>query len=97
MNKYTIRKMRESEAQIALDWAAKEGWNPGLNDAQIFYNTDPEGFFIGEYEGEIVAVGSALCYDDNYAFCGLYIVAPEHRGKGFSLAQLSPLRVITPC
>ena len=35
--------------------------------------------------GEIIATGSAVIYDDAYAFCGLYIVAPEHRGKGFGL------------
>jgi GNAT superfamily N-acetyltransferase len=33
-----------------------------------------------------VATGSAVAYDDSYAFCGLYIVAREERGKGYGAA-----------
>ncbi len=32
---------------FAIQLAAKEGWNPGLHDAECFYRTDPDGFFIG--------------------------------------------------
>jgi GNAT superfamily N-acetyltransferase len=77
--------MHPDEVAIAVDWARQEGWNPGLNDAELFYQADPTGFFAGEIDGELVAVGSAVVYDDNFAFCGLYIVAPEHRGKGYGL------------
>ncbi|MCP4325473.1 MAG: GNAT family N-acetyltransferase [Psychromonas sp.] len=81
-----LRKMKQSELTIAIQWAANEGWCPGLDDAELFYQADPNGFFVGEVNGEIVAVGSAVVYDADYAFCGLYIVAPEHRGKGYGLA-----------
>jgi len=82
----TIRTMKQKELNIAIDWAKSEGWNPGIHDAEVFYKADPQGFFVGEVNNEIVAVGSAVNYDDNFAFCGLYIVAPEHRGKGYGLA-----------
>ena len=78
--------MKASELSIAIDWAEKEGWGPGLHDASLFYLADPNGFFVAEVDDEIVAVGSAVNYDNNYAFCGLYIVAPAHRGKGYGLA-----------
>ena len=81
----TIRTMRPNEVAIALDWAKQEGWNPGINDAELFYQADAHGFFAGEVDGELVAVGSAVTYSDDFAFCGLYIVAPEHRGKGYGL------------
>jgi len=84
-SKLNIRTMRQDEVAIALKWAKKEGWNPGTNDAELFHQADPNGFFAGEVEGELVAVGSAVVYDDSFAFCGLYIVAPEHRGKGYGL------------
>ncbi|WP_076408015.1 GNAT family N-acetyltransferase [Shewanella sp. UCD-KL12] len=84
--KLVIRNMTADELVLAVSWAEKEGWNPGLNDAALFYQADPSGFFVGELDGEIVAVGSAVSYDSRYAFCGLYIVAPEHRGKGYGLA-----------
>ncbi len=77
--------MQLEELAIAVDWAKKEGWNPGINDAELFYQADPNGFFIAEVDDEIVGVGSAVAYDDKFAFCGLYIVAPEHRNKGYGL------------
>ncbi len=83
--KLTIRTMQADEVAIAIDWARQEGWNPGINDAALFYQADPCGFFAGEVDGELVAVGSAVAYDNNFAFCGLYIVAPQHRGKGYGM------------
>jgi len=83
---FSIRRMRAEEVQIAIDWAAQEGWNPGLHDAQTFYQADPDGFFIGEIDGHAVAVGSAVAYDEDFAFCGLYIVHPEYRGQGYGMA-----------
>lgn len=82
---FTIRQMKESEVQMAIDWAQKEGWNPGINDAHCFYQTDPKGFFIGLLDDEPIAVGSAVIYDESYAFCGLYIVKPEFRNQGYGL------------
>ena len=83
---YKIRRMKVDEVQIAIDWANKEGWNPGLHDAQSFYQADPNGFFIGEMDGKIISVGSAVAYDDQFAFCGLYIVHPDYRGQGYGIA-----------
>ncbi len=85
-DKLIIRAMQKDELSIAIQWAENEGWCPGLHDSHLFYQADPNGFFIGEVNGEIVAVGSAVIYDEHYAFCGLYIVAPKHRGKGYGLA-----------
>jgi GNAT superfamily N-acetyltransferase len=85
MENFHIRKMNPSDVQLAVDWAADEGWNPGLHDAELFYSADLDGFFAGEIDGRIVAVGSAVCYDANYAFCGLYIVDPQYRGHGLGL------------
>jgi len=46
--------MNEDELNLALEWAAAEGWNPGLDDAKCFYAADPNGFFLGELAGEPV-------------------------------------------
>ncbi|ETW96681.1 MAG: acetyltransferase [Candidatus Entotheonella factor] len=83
---YQIRRMTPDDVAIATEWARREGWNPGLHDAHTFYQADPNGFFIGEINGEAVAVGCAIIYDEAFAFCGLYIVAPEHRGEGYGFA-----------
>ena len=36
MNDLRTRTMRPDEIAIAADWAAVEGWNPGLADAACF-------------------------------------------------------------
>lgn len=82
---YEIRTMRREELDIATEWAALEGWNPGLHDAEAFYAADPSGFFVGLLDGEPIASISAVAYDTAFAFIGFYIVKPEHRGQGYGL------------
>lgn len=85
MSRYTIRTMTRQEVDIALGWAAKEGWNPGLHDADCYYAADPNGFLIGLIDGEPVATLSAVKYGDSFGFLGLYLVTPAYRGKGYGL------------
>jgi len=35
-----IRPMTSGELSLAIDWAAREGWNPGLDDAACFAEAD---------------------------------------------------------
>jgi ribosomal protein S18 acetylase RimI-like enzyme len=83
---YTVRVMTRAEVDLAVDWAAREGWNPGLDDARIFHATDPQGFFVGVLDGEPIASISIVAYDDSFAFLGFYIVKQEFRGHGYGLA-----------
>lgn len=89
---YVIRKMLPDELNISIEWASKEGWNPGINDARCFYFADPQGFFIGLLDGEPIATGSAVIYNDHYAFCGLYIVKAGFRAQGYGI-QLTDERL----
>jgi ribosomal protein S18 acetylase RimI-like enzyme len=83
---YVTRVMTAAEVALAIDWAAQEGWNPGLHDARTFRAADPEGFFVGELRGEPVASLSVVKYGAGFAFLGLYIVRPACRGRGFGWA-----------
>ncbi len=80
---YTIRPITRNELDIPLEWATKEGWNPGLHDADAFYAVDPKGFFMGFLDNEPIASLSAVSYGPTFGFLGLYIVKQEHRGKGY--------------
>jgi len=77
-----ICPLAADEVGLALDWAAAEGWNPGLADAAAFAAVDPEGFRVAEVEGAPAAVLSVVNYDARFAFLGFYIVRPELRGRG---------------
>jgi GNAT superfamily N-acetyltransferase len=80
-----IRVMRPEEIAIAADWAAAEGWNPGLADAACFATVDPEGFLLGELDGAPAATISCVNYDERFAFLGFYIVRGDLRGRGYGL------------
>jgi Acetyltransferase (GNAT) domain/Acetyltransferase (GNAT) family len=80
-----VRPMRPEEIGLAADWAAAEGWNPGLADAQCFTTVDPAGFLIGELDGRPAATVSCVNYNERFAFLGFYIVRPDLRGRGHGL------------
>ena len=81
----TIRVMNGRDITLAGDWAAAEGWNPGLQDAACFAAVDPDGFHIGELGGTAASTISVVNYDDRFAFLGFYIVRPDLRGRGHGL------------
>jgi GNAT superfamily N-acetyltransferase len=81
-----IATMRRDEVELAIGLAAAEGWNPGVHDATTFFAADPEGFLVGRLDGAPVGCISAVSYGGTFGFIGLYIVVPEHRGRGYGLA-----------
>lgn len=82
---YRIRSMAREEFAIALDWAAAEGWNPGLHDAPCFHAADPQGFLLGLLDDEPVATISVVRSGADFGFLGFYIVKPGFRGRGLGL------------
>jgi GNAT superfamily N-acetyltransferase len=79
---FEIREMSRADLEVALGWARDEGWNPGLDDAAPFYAQDPSGFLMG-FAGTVrIGCISVVKYGADFAFLGLYIVHPAHRGKG---------------
>ena len=57
-NPLVIRNMRRSEVDALVGWAAREGWNPGLHDAERFWATDPDAFIAADLEGELIGGGA---------------------------------------
>jgi ribosomal protein S18 acetylase RimI-like enzyme len=82
---FSVRGMRRDEVEFLRAWATAEEWNPGLHDGPCFFDTDPEGFFLGELDGQPVSCISGVAYDDSFGFLGQYIVKPEFRGRGYGV------------
>lgn len=77
-----IRPATQKEFETAVHWATKEGWNPGLDDLDAFYSTDPNGFLMSFENEEPIASISVVRYGSDYGFLGFYIVRPDKRGTG---------------
>ncbi|MFY0615156.1 MAG: GNAT family N-acetyltransferase [Hyphomicrobiaceae bacterium] len=83
MAELQIKTATPADFSVAIDWAAAEGWNPGLDDLGPFHAADPEGFLMAYLDDEPVASVSVVRYGDSYGFLGFYIVKPESRGQGY--------------
>lgn len=80
---WAIRTMTTDDLVRTPDWAATEGWNPGLADASCFRAADPDGFLVGTLDGVPVASISVVRYGEGFGFLGFYIVVPAMRGQGW--------------
>ena len=77
-----IRPMAREEMDLAVRWAAEEGWNPGVHDAEAFYDSDPTGFFVAEKDGAVAGTVSLVSYAGDLSFAGFLVVRPDLRGQG---------------
>ncbi len=75
-----------ADLDLVVDWAAQEGWNPGLHDADCFFAADPSGFLVGRIDEEPVGCISVVTYPGDFAFLGFYIVTPPLRGLGHGMS-----------
>ncbi len=81
-----IRPLTPAEVDLAVEWAAREGWNPGLSDASAFLAQDPAGFMGLFRDGDLAACISVVTYGPSFGFLGFYICRPDLRGQGLGWA-----------
>jgi hypothetical protein len=80
-----VRTMSRAELDLAVDWAAVEGWNPGLRDATAFHAADPGGFLVALHDDTPVACISVVRYSSDFGFLGFFIAHPSARGQGYGI------------
>ena len=81
--KIRVIKTEKEFESIITNAMVKEGWGPGLQDAECFMACDPTAAFVGELNGKPIGCATMAKYDDRFAFGGSYIVSKKYRGKGY--------------
>jgi len=74
--------MIRSEVDLLLEWAAEEGWKPGLEDADAFWAADNDAYIAAEIDNEIIGGGATVRYSGELGFMGLFIIRPDFRNQG---------------
>lgn len=77
-----FQKLDLEGVKTLVSWAEEEGWNPGPYDAEIYFTTDPDGFYGYFDNGTLIGGGSIVSYNKEFGFMGFFIVKPEYRSQG---------------
>jgi hypothetical protein len=64
------------------DWAAQEGWNPGLSDIDVAWAFDPGAFIAIRDNGELAGGGVIIAYGRDAGSMGLFIMRADLRRQG---------------
>lgn len=82
----SIGPMRAGEVPLLGQWAAGEGWNPGVSDLAIVHAIDPDAFLALRHGEEMIGGGVIYRAAPMLGFMGLFIVRPDRRGQGLGTA-----------
>ncbi|KGG15194.1 MULTISPECIES: GNAT family N-acetyltransferase [unclassified Prochlorococcus] len=82
---FYIRPLEEIDINTVTYWARNEGFAPGLEDVNIYKNTDTQGLWIGALDSQPIGCIAGVKYNSNYGFLGLFIVDQPYRGRGYGL------------
>ncbi len=77
-----LKLLDKAGLNTLIAWAKAEGWNPGVQESDVFWATDPQGFYGFFHQDELIAGGAVVSYDKAFGFMGLFIVHPTYRGQG---------------
>lgn len=90
VNAFSGRLRTMTPADIPAGMRLKEiaGWNQTLEDWQRFLESDPEGCFVAEWNGQVAGTVATIVYEHRFAWIGMVLVDPQVRGKGIGTALL---------
>src|SRR5713226_2659997 len=79
-----IRQMHTSDIPSAMRIKEAAGWNQTPEDWVNVLALEPQGCWVEEQGGEVVASTTAICYGQELAWIGMVLVRPDHRGRGLA-------------
>jgi len=82
---FSIRPLEAGDIAQVTEWARAEGFCPGEGDVAIYRQTDRQGLWVGWLEDAPIGCIAGVRYSQSYGFVGLFLVKPEHRGRGYGV------------
>jgi GNAT superfamily N-acetyltransferase len=79
----TVAPMVNEEPAQLEEWAAEEGWNPGLHDVEIIRRIEPDAFLALKVDDVMIGGAVATLNQGHFGFTGLFVVQPHLRGQGY--------------
>ena len=82
MTTVEIKAFTSSDLDFVTGLARDEEFAPGIGEIEIYAQTDSQGIWVAWQGSERVGCIAGVTYNPDYAFIGLFVVHPDHRGKG---------------
>lgn len=79
-----IRQMKPEEITQAVDIWKEQGLEEGEHNVHIWYEVDPEGFYVAvdTSTDQVVGCCAAVRQHESLFFVGMYAVRKSHQGRG---------------
>ena len=87
-NRLNIRPLEKDDLTFADSIRAAAGWNQTIADWRRLLSHEPEGCFLGEWEGAPAGVVTTTRYGNELAWIGMMLVHSEYRRRGIATALM---------
>ena len=83
-----IRVMTSEDIPAGMRLKEFAGWNQSAADWQRFLDASNDGCFVAEIDGAVCGTAATISFEDRFAWIGMVLVDPAHRGHGIGTALL---------
>jgi len=80
--------MTPKDIPDAMRLKDEAGWNQTARDWERFLSASPDGCFVAEDKRRVVGTSATIIYEGRFAWIGMVVVDPLHRGNGLGTALL---------
>src|SRR4051812_16189590 len=78
-----VRLLNPNDIPAVMRLCVAAKWNQLEDDWRRLLDLEPEGCFVLEGDGRIVATATSVCYGRQLAWIGMVLTDPEYRRRGF--------------
>lgn len=84
-----VRLLNRSDVPAAMRLKEAAGWNQTEEDWRRLLTLAPDACFGIDCNGVLAATMTAVCYEEELAWIGMVLTAPEFRKRGFARSLMS--------